>query len=409
MSSLVVPAEAEESRFGMLADATALTHADAWVDDALKSMMPLFFQGFGAIHLMVRREPNRADAQVVILLHRYEIARGRHTSCWMLTGVSVRCVPSKTCLISRMMQYLSLYIFDETFPQGTLVNFAPLLRREALRRLAWAVFLLDSIADGGRYDIACVSESIIRNQLPCREDDFHKDNEVRTEPLYLDMPPTDIFSSAPQRTIGLSGHLVRIAAIRRRILHFAWGLKNSPKTTLSLHGDLLELTNRLVNVISSLPAELSFSRAQSYTLSPRMPAFILLHTLRHNCYIILERAKLLVYTRDGDPTMNEAIAQCRRDRISRALPTSGIIALALKHNANFDPHVGIQAYVALESERFGELALTTTVLLLETRRLEQTDPSASASAPHILNALQPLLSIMRLLSSTNHHVANLVS
>ena len=40
----------------------------------------------------------------------------------------------------------------------------------------------------------------------------------------------------------------------------------------------------------------------------------------------------------------------RRDRISRALAISDLISVGLKENVIFDPHIGIQAYVAFESK-----------------------------------------------------------
>lgn len=64
-------------------------------------------------------------------------------------------------------------------------------------------------------------------------------------------------------------------------------------------------------------------------------------------YVILGRAKLALWKDDN--RYSDLVLGVRRDRISHALPISDIIEEALKYDVPLDPHVGIQAYVALES------------------------------------------------------------
>lgn len=241
----------------------------------------------------------------------------------------------------RLALYLSLHVFDENFAPDSTRRLSPLLPRETLRRLSWSVFFMDSIADGGRSDMSTVAEATIRNQLPCTEDSFIIGQSGPTGRLYpsvLDDPAA----------LGISAHLLRTAAIRRRILHFAWSIRDTRRSFDELQADLIGLTGDLEDIANSLPVRLAYSSAQMFRHESRLPAFVLLHTLRHNCYIILERAKILVYSRS--PGWEPLIAQCRRNRISRALPTSAIVGEALRHDRAHDAHVAVQAYVALESQ-----------------------------------------------------------
>ena len=259
---------------------------------------------------------------------------------------------------------LSLNSFDESYPTIDAakagLSLSPLLRPEALRRLAWSTFYHDTILDYGRHGIHGLTEDSFHIQLPCDERTFLLDEQVITQPLHpkdtttVTSPPAASPSTSGTPPMGMSAHLIRTAAIRRRILHFAHNVKYSGKAASVLWTQTVQLEDDLNAVILSLPTSYTYTTDQVFLHRHRLPTFILLHCMRHNCYIILSRAKLLVCTRardeNADSELGNVAEQCRRDRIARALPTSIIIAEGLKHGANFDPHVGVCAYVALEGE-----------------------------------------------------------
>jgi hypothetical protein len=234
-----------------------------------------------------------------------------------------------------MMQMMSLQTFDRTYPADldSRLSRSPLLSAECLRRLAWSVFYSDSIIDGGRHGFHTIDENAYRLQLPCDETSFLANEPVRTEPLFPDTPST-VLPTHDQVPIGISGHLIRVAAARRRALH--------------LEAEAADLEATIEPVISSLPSRFRFNSNNIQVHRASMPAFLLLHLFRHNLYIVLGRARLMIY--QGNPQRAHLISQARSSRIARALPIAGIVAEGVEARANFCPQVGVQAYVALESE-----------------------------------------------------------
>lgn len=253
-----------------------------------------------------------------------------------------------------MMQMMSLQTFDRSYSADVSSRFgrSSLLSAESLRRLAWSTFYSDAIVDGGRYGFHTVDENAYRLQLPCEETSFLGNDPVRTEPLY---PPSSSSSTATRdRTgvqapapIGISGHLIRTAAARRRALHFAFRASHREMPPAELEAEATALESLIDAVIVSLPPRYHFTIDNLHLHRDCLPAFILLHLFRHNLYIILGRARLMIYQQAAD--RSHLVPQLRRDRIARAIPMAGIVAESLKAGANFCPQVGVQAYVALES------------------------------------------------------------
>jgi hypothetical protein len=248
-----------------------------------------------------------------------------------------------------MMQMMSLQTFDRTYPADldSRLSRSPLLSAECLRRLAWSVFYSDSIIDGGRHGFHTIDENAYRLQLPCDETSFLANEPVRTEPLFPDTPST-VLPTHDQVPIGISGHLIRVAAARRRALHFAWRVSLREQPPSQLEAEAADLEATIEPVISSLPSRFRFNSNNIQVHRASMPAFLLLHLFRHNLYIVLGRARLMIY--QGNPQRAHLISQARSSRIARALPIAGIVAEGVEARANFCPQVGVQAYVALESE-----------------------------------------------------------
>lgn len=241
------------------------------------------------------------------------------------------------------MQMMSLHVFDRTFPDDiSETPLSPLLSAESLRRVAWSVFYLDSLVDGGRDGYNMVDVNSFRVQLPSNEACFLGNDNVRTEPL-IPEPGRD-----KSEVIGISGYLVRAAWLRRRVLYIAFRISHGEGNIPDVQAELDHMERDINWFISSLPPRYHFSPDNCILHRKRLPAFIVLHLLRHNLYVILGRAKLLFYKRD--PIFENMIPGVRRQRISYALPVAGIVEEGLRMGTPFDPHAGFHAYVALESE-----------------------------------------------------------
>lgn len=264
-----------------------------------------------------------------------------------------------------MMQMLRLHTFDDSYPTTSPASPPPLFQPEAMRRLAWSVFVLDTVADGGKFGHHVLTEDVFEIMLPCDEGAFIRDTPVR-------MPVLNTSAGGPapgpgSAELSLSAQLIRTYAMRRRILHFASRVGRTRATSAELQTSIQRLQGDMDALVASLSPSLAYSDSQYYALSNQIVAFVLLHTLQYNCYIILLRAKLLVATRD--PELEYLIPEYRNDRIARALPVARIIADGMKHRINFDPTIGVQAYVALEStcERDGTLHVKDETVLISRR------------------------------------------
>ena len=260
-----------------------------------------------------------------------------------------------------MMQFLSLHVFDEVYPQPHAIRLNPMLKPEALRRLAWAVFYLDTMADAGRHGIHTVTETGFHLQLPADDNSFLRGQDVVTAPLEKH-PSTssspsvywDRAMSPHPDNLGVPGHLIRTAAMRRRILHFNSLLKYSKDTPEQMTNSVTYLENDLRAVITDLPASLSYSEDSLLIHSDRRTLFILLHMLRHNCFLMLLWAKLNVASRRGNQMsqieISASTVPLMKDRVKHALGVSGMMADAVRLNVNCDPFVGVQAYTSLEGQ-----------------------------------------------------------
>ena len=278
----------------------------------------------------------------------------------MLWGNAVRSV----CLvierhdvdISRILHFLSIHVFDETYPKPHTLRLNPLLKPEALRRLAWATLYLDTMADAGRHGVHAVSISGYHVQLPCDENAFVRGLDVLTGPLEPPKSPAvspamsfgegSAHQEGPSH-FGISAHLIRTALMRRRVLHFNSRIKYSSDTPQKMLDDLTQYEAEIKACVADLPSELAYSEENLFFHMGRRTAFILLHTLRHNCFLMLAMARLNVIARDN--RLAELSKTVLKDRIRHAIPVSRIIADALRLGINCDPFVGVQAYTCLES------------------------------------------------------------
>ncbi|KIW29061.1 hypothetical protein, variant [Cladophialophora immunda] len=366
---------ASAMRFATKATPENLAKADAWANTAISSLLPRMYQGFGAIQLMT-----------LLLAQHYDLNRGNFTSAWLLGA---------NC--TRMMQMMSLQTFDRTYPAKFASNLrlSPLLSCEALRRVAWSTFYVDTIVDGGRYGFHIVDEKAYRLQLPCDQASFLADETVVTEPLFYN--PADAANAnaanLDRAPLDMSAYLLRTAAARRRALHFAFRASHKEQSVDQLSTELVAIEADIEEVIAALPKRFHFNSDNMFLHRDRLITFILLHILRHNLFIVIGRAALQVY--QGDPAKSELVAGARRNRISHALPIAGLISEGLKAGISFDPQIGVQAYVALE------------ILLFEPRRLSETDPFVDPKAPELMEAIAHLLTVIRDIAERSEFVKQL--
>lgn len=247
------------------------------------------------------------------------------------------------------MQMMSLHTFDRTYPAKfpSHLQLSPLLSREALRRLAWSTFFFDSMIDGGRYGFRSVDEISYRIQLPCDQASFLANENIVTETLFPQSNANPQVGDIHHTPLDMWAHVLRIAAARRRALHFAFRASHREHTVEKMTAELAVIEADVESVVSDLPKRFHFNKDSVFIQRDRLPTFLLLHVLRQNLFIIVGRAALLVY--QGDSTKADLISHVRRKRISHALPIARILGEGLKAKVALDPHLGIQAYVTLES------------------------------------------------------------
>lgn len=251
------------------------------------------------------------------------------------------------------MQFLMLHNFDETYLGPNLKRLNPLIKAESMRRLAWSVYFLDTLADTGRHGAHMVTESHFRIQLPCDETSFMRGLDVKTASLSdTESSGTHISSLSPHSEgpahVGISANLIRTAAMRRRILHYNSLIKYSCQTPAQILDDLNAFERELKLVVADISEDLAYTEQNLFIHIQRLPAFIFLHLLRHNCFLMLSLARLTVCSlpyESGD-LLNATL----QDRIRHALPVSRIIADALRLGVNCDPAASVQAYTSLEGE-----------------------------------------------------------
>lgn len=253
------------------------------------------------------------------------------------------------------MQFLSLHTFDQTYANTPSLRQNPLLKREALRRLAWCIFYQDTCVDAGQHGVHLLDESGFHIQLPCDEASFLRDVEVPTAFLNPTEAHADQSSVLlgrntydPEPHLGLSAHLIRTGNMRRRILHYRSRVRYSTESPEDMLRHMTLVERDLRQLIAQLPSDLAYTEQNLFVHASDRPAFVLLHLVRHNCFLMLALTRLNICARD--PGLEERSRAFRRDRIRHALPVSNIVADILRLQVQCDPNIGAHAYTSLESE-----------------------------------------------------------
>jgi hypothetical protein len=101
-------------------------------------------------------------------------------------------------------------------------------------------------------------------------------------------------------------------------------------------------------LMAELPNDLIYVEDNLYVYPERRTAFILLHALRHNCFIMIAETRIIICGRD--PSLHDLAYTWMRDRVKHAYPVSRILADALRLGVMCDPFVGCVAYTGIEGE-----------------------------------------------------------
>jgi hypothetical protein len=275
-----------------------------------------------------------------------------------------------------MMQLMALQTADDAAPPAL----SPLLTHEALRRVAWSVFFLDSTLDGGRHGSGLVDVTLYRIQLPCPEQSFLGNDRVHTGSIL----------EPPSGATGLSALLMRAVLLRRRAFDILLGMR---------HGDadgadaaLVALERSVAEVKDSVPPRYHFTEDNVYLHRQRLPAFLLFHLLVRKVRIIINTTKLALLKRAGADAP-PVVAALRLERISRAITIARVFDEGLKHQVAWDMQATAHAYVAIESGS-GPCTLTL-VLLFEPRRLAELNAAEQGDPAEIEAGIAPLLAALR--------------
>lgn len=333
----------------------------------------------------------------------------------MLWGNAVKYDDLSGCFLSsltpRMMQYLSLHLYDEVYSQPQTIRLNKLLKPEALRRLAWAVLFLDTMADAGRHGVHTVDEETYHIQLPCEETAFVRGIEMRTRCL-VQPGQTSILSPSGQMArdgtdgLGISAHVIQTAVFRRRICHYKSRIKYMTASADEMLHTLVGMETDLRSLTAQLPPDLLYTTDNLYVNPERRTAFILLHALRHNCFIMLAETRLIISSKE--PSFHDKGYQWMRDRIKHAYPVASIISDALRLGIVCDPWVGALAYTAIEGKRNSARSSSCPVLLFDTPRLAQVDASINPRSTELFIAVKKLLEMIRLLANVDDGMRHMV-
>ena len=289
------------------------------------------------------------------------------------------------------MQFLSLHLYDEVYSGPHTISLNKLLSPEAMRRLAWAVFFMDAICDAGRHGVHTVTEEAYHIQLPCDETAFARGIEMRTESLRR---PNDVEILSPNGQIpasgpalGVSAHIIKTAVFRRRILHYKSRIKYMTDSADAMLDSLTVMEGDLRILMAEIPPDLVYSEDNLYVNPERRTAFILLHALRHNCFIMLAETRLIICSKDSG--LQDRNSAWMKDRVRHAYPVSSIVSDALRLGIVCDPWIGALAYTSIE------------VLLFDTPRLAQMDRSIDCNSPELIKAIKKLLEMIRVLGAVD--------
>ena len=251
-----------------------------------------------------------------------------------------------------MLQYLSLQTFDQTYASSELPD-NPFLRPETLRRLAWSVLYQDTMSDAGIFGDHLIVEEAFTIQLPTDEINFEAGIEVRT--ALLDTPRLDIAplspvgdkdeSTAPGKS--LLSCLLRAALARRRVHHFNSRILGSRKSAEELMDQLGVIEDTMRNAIVKLPSDLAYTKYNLVRHRSIRIQFMLLHLLRHNCFLMLSLARINIADKFGEDESN--LIKTRQDRVRHALAVSQIVAEMVSEGIPGDLFVSVQAYSCVES------------------------------------------------------------
>lgn len=235
-----------------------------------------------------------------------------------------------------MVQFLRLHTFDVSYASVDPASLSPLFSPEALRRLAWATYVLDAIVDSGNYGEHTLSIDAFHIRSPASEQAF-----VSTQP--------EAGSSASANAgPSLEAICIQWINMRRRLLHFASKSHSSTDSIEALLTQAETLEDELQTMEVNMPGQFADTLTPYRTQHPQAPLYAFTHAMRHGCHHVSMRTRLSFFTRS--PGRSEQCTALRRARIARAELMAQFASNLITYNVNYPPAIAANCYVSLEGE-----------------------------------------------------------
>lgn len=235
-----------------------------------------------------------------------------------------------------------------------------------------------------RSDIPHIDAATLAIQLPCTEDLFSAGEYVVTEHLSGETRE----SSRTMGNMDESAYLIRLSAIRLRVLRYCRGRADVPPW--SPGSEYTVLQDDLNRFSDNLPSELAFSSTAVFRKkrAGRLVAFLTLHVfLRLLCCDIQQVDAVIKRLPNRVPPPQGFLDQCRLKRLANALKLCDIIAEALPHEGIvMDPFMGTCAFQACK-------------MLLFQRKLDQDEVSSGVTQEAVTASIDTAIRCLRRLSA----------
>ncbi|OKL58639.1 hypothetical protein UA08_06242 [Talaromyces atroroseus] len=255
--------------------------------------------------------------QTMLLLICWHSIERNISSVWILSGVVARIA------------------FGMRLNYEVNNNRDSLVVREIRRRVMWSIFILDKFYAGGFSDVTLCPVEAMHIQLPCQERSFEL--EIPVETCYLNI---DTLGVAPDydRNTGTMGNVIRMVAIRHRILQRTKQIISAKENPYNSRTDFEDIENILEKFMSNLPSHLRYTPnnliMRAYT--PELTEFVILHTLWHLVYCDLFRMMVPGIRESVPQSIHEQIPgdwadSCRHKCLQHAVAACEFLSDVLQH------------------------------------------------------------------------------
>ncbi|KAH8588559.1 fungal-specific transcription factor domain-containing protein [Bisporella sp. PMI_857] len=239
-----------------------------------------------AIHPIdsILTSPSIYNIQALLMLGLYEWGQTRGLSAWIFICMAIRLAQAMK------LSYEDCYdnrTFDRTASQEQDENGCEkTIEIEVRRRTLWSCFIMDRTLSAGKHRASMISLNQLKVQLPCSDDQFLFDYNVRTS--FLDKPVQPNGNSD-----GVLGWYIRLVEIFGRLSEwsFAGGRRTETLPPWNSSSKFYKLRQELEHFHQVLPSNLAFTEAHLSAHIGRRNAttYASMHTLYSLCRMMLHR------------------------------------------------------------------------------------------------------------------------